>query len=156
MTDQQLEFRALTLRRPWDQAVLYAGKRIENRNWRPWKSVLGKLVALHAGQNYDAHGAKWMLEQGLYRPPKSSASPTGIVGVVRIVTALEHSDDPWFFGKYGWLLQDVRALNTPIPCVGAQRLWNVQGPVLEALKQALLEKPRPRVEVDPRQATFDW
>ena len=153
---QQTEFRALTLWRPWDQAILYGTKRLENRNWKPWKSIVGKLVALHAGQKYDSNGAKWMHEQGLYTPPKSSVSPTGIVGVARIVTALETSDDPWFVGDFGWLLQDVRAFNTPIPCIGAQGLWKVQGPVLEALQQALLEEPRELIEVDPRQKAFDF
>ena len=152
----QREFRALTLWRPWDQAILYGGKRIENRNWRPWKSVMGKLIALHAGRKYDSQGSRWMKENGLYAPPRASASPVGIVGVARVVTALEQSDDPWFMGDYGWLLQDVRALNTPIPCVGAQGLWKVEGPLLEALQQALLEEPREPIEVDPRQAAFDF
>lgn len=32
---------------------------------------------------------------------------------------------PWFVGRYGWLLDDRRALPEPIPCRGMQGLWTV-------------------------------
>ena len=48
--------RALTLWRPWTWAVCHAGKRIENRPWRPWLSVMGQEIALHAGKTYDRAG----------------------------------------------------------------------------------------------------
>lgn len=33
---------------------------------------------------------------------------------------------PWFFGPYGWVLEDVVALPQPVPHRGAQGLWVVQ------------------------------
>lgn len=133
----QRTFRALTLWRPWDQSVLYGGKRIENRNWAPWNVIIGELIALHAGAKYDKDGAMWMIENGLYTPPSSSTSPKGIVGVARVVDFVKESDNPWFFGEYGWRLEDVQALARPIVCTGAQRLWNVKGKALEELLEAL-------------------
>lgn len=31
----------------------------------------------------------------------------------------------WFFGPIGYLLRDVRALRTPVPCRGAQGFWTL-------------------------------
>lgn len=30
----------------------------------------------------------------------------------------------WFFGRCGWVLEDIKAL-TPIPCLGRQKLWTL-------------------------------
>jgi hypothetical protein len=60
-----------------------------------------------------------------------------VVGVAKLVACLhihqpetwgewrylldhEHANGPWC-----WVLQDVRALTTPIPCRGAQQFWPV-------------------------------
>ncbi len=49
--------RALTLWRPWDWAMAFGGKDVENRTWKPWQSVIGQRIALHAGEHYDLGGA---------------------------------------------------------------------------------------------------
>jgi len=41
--------KALTLYPEWLYAILYLNKRVENRPWKPRKSIAGKLIALHAG-----------------------------------------------------------------------------------------------------------
>lgn len=48
--------RALTLWRPWTWAIYHAGPRrklIENRDWEPPRSVMGQIIALHAGKTFD-------------------------------------------------------------------------------------------------------
>lgn len=40
-------------------------------------------------------------------------------------------------GRYAWLLADVRALPTPIPCAGALGLWDVPAPLLAQLEGLL-------------------
>jgi hypothetical protein len=152
----QLAFRALTLWRPWDQAILFGGKDLENRDWAPWDSIIGKLIAIHAGKKFDHEGAEWMLEKGLYWPATPELCPTGIVGVARVTGAVVKSESPWFVGKYGWVLEDVRAFQKPIACPGAQGLWKVEGKPLEQLIAALTGNESEPVEVDPRQAGFDF
>ena len=118
--------KALTLWRPWPHAIFYGGKRIENRTWKPWPSIIGKRIALHAGARYDAEGAALMRISGLYDAPSEHHCPKGvIIGVATITGCVTESDDPWFFGPYGWKLADVIALPEPIPCRGAQGLWDV-------------------------------
>ena len=117
--------KAITLWRPWDQAILYGGKPVENRPWALWKSMLNKLIALHAGKKYDHDGARWMRERGLYVSPPPEESPQGIVGVIIFDKVVVEHSSPWFFGPFGWHISGKFALTEPIPCFGKQGLWNV-------------------------------
>jgi hypothetical protein len=120
--------KALTVWRPWSDAILYGGKRVENRSW-PLPARLAdtdQLIALHAGQYYDKGGAEWMRDMGLYDPPGPEASPQGVVGVFRISgVRREDYDDPWFFGPFGFMLQSVQRLERPIACRGGMKFWNL-------------------------------
>jgi len=119
------ELRVITLWRPWDQAILHGGKDIENRVWPLWEKLIGKTMALHAGKKYDQEGADWMIENGLYIPPSKEESPTGIVGTFKVVDVTQQSDSPWFFGPWGWVVEEAVALPEPIPCPGKQGVWTV-------------------------------
>jgi hypothetical protein len=139
----QRELRALTLIRPWDQAILFGGKRIENRKWKPWEVVMGQFIALHAGLKYDNKAAVEMIKKRMYSPPSPSVSPMGIVGVARITGYIEHSDDPWFSGPFGWTLTDVIPFKSPIKATGKQGLWIVGGETLEKVREAYQASLRP-------------
>ena len=52
-------------------------------------------------------------------------------------------NDPWFFGPFGWALEDVVTLPEPVPHTGAQGLWTVE-PAAEARVLAQLDKVAPR------------
>ena len=45
--------RALTLWRPWSDAIVFGPKRIENRTWVPPASMIGRYLAIHAGVRFD-------------------------------------------------------------------------------------------------------
>jgi len=145
--------RALTLWRPWHFAFLYLAedpKRVENRPWRPWPHAIGKRIALHAGKHYDAEAARLI---GCEDDPRGRLQ--GIVGTAVVKGWIHYTDDfaysntisldeaqraaasRWFFGPYGWLLDDVRVLDEPIPCSGALGLWHVP----HAIELELLESP---------------
>lgn len=131
--------RALTLWRPWDSAILFGGKRIENRPWAPWPRIHGLFICLHAGQKYDRDAAVAMVEAKLYTPPSPSSIYTKagvIVGVARVTGSVTESDDPWFSGPYGWLLDDVTAFKEPVAAKGMQGLWKVEGKLLEQVREA--------------------
>jgi hypothetical protein len=157
---------ALTLLRPWDRAILYGNKRVENRTWPCPPSARGKPIALHAGQTYDEDGAQWMhrkklfdpyAAQVLFNPHAEHRIAIGcIVGVATVAAVAgvrdvlphhltEHQKrilaSRWFMGPYGWLLADVRALREPVPCKGHQRLWTVP-PDVERRVMAQLEVKR--------------
>jgi hypothetical protein len=129
--------KALTLWQPWAHAVARLGKRIENRPWKPWPSVVGRVIAIHAAAKVDPaeeeRAARWIrLTVGVW-VPLSSALPRGaIVATARVTGSVAASADPWFVGPYGWTLDEVVALPAPVPCRGAQGLWTVP-PEVEAL-----------------------
>lgn len=143
---------ALTLWRPWSDAIVSGPKRVENRPW--WrKTALGQTIAFHAGKVYDTEGADYCAASGFVCPPPAR-SPQGIVGTARVVgcvqlvrggLVLEAESRPldfdawfgpqraWLFGPYGWLFEDVRALPEPIACKGAQGLWRVSDDIVAKL-----------------------
>jgi hypothetical protein len=121
---------ALTLHRPWTDAILYGGKRIENRSWKPHRKVLGKIIGLHAARFYDVGGARWMLNNTGFFPPLDEDSPErALVGLARVTGYVTTSDDVWFGGPIGWTMDDICRLNEPIMVLGMQGLWSV-GPLI--------------------------
>lgn len=151
--------KALTLWRPWSDAIVRGPKRVENRTWAPLAGVVGRFIAIHAGSRFDDSGGIDLMAMGSgWTPPlEPDESPMGIVGAARIVGSLntrmrdpmlrlQYADradrdrlaaldrDPWWVGPVGWLLDDVIAIE-PVPCRGAQGLWTVP-PDVEALVRA--------------------
>lgn len=168
--------RALTLWRPWSDAIVHGSKRVENRPLPPPRKLIGTVVAIHAGKRYEA--GEWSMPDG-YAPPSEEQSPKGIVGVARVVGALDlregrgptgrriwkpsatlwtmtdaHrrrlerlDDDPWWAGPVGILLDEV----TPIPpvfCRGHQGWWTV--PETTAARVRLRVRAVQFGELDPR------
>jgi hypothetical protein len=134
--------KALTLWRPWAQAIIYGPKRIENRTWRPPRWIIGKRIAIHAGARYDVEGASWMSGGGLfakslYEPGPPGECRPGLLGTAVVEGVVTRSTDPWFCGPYGWVLTDVVALPEPIPCRGAQGLWDVPYSLAEQLDKVI-------------------
>lgn len=129
--------KALTLWQPWAHAVAHFGKRIENRPWKPWPSIVGQVVAIHAAAKVDPIGEAavegWVRRHtGLLLPPAASLPRGAIVATARVTGVLTESESPWFVGPFGWTLDEVVALPAPVPCRGAQGLWTVP-PEVEAL-----------------------
>lgn len=131
--------KALSIRQPWAAAILYCGKRIENRSWPPhapglryrgpvllhasasnikyramddWDSIIGIMC----GKIDGAAGMLEVAEQNMRRG--------GIVGRANIVDCVRRSDSPWFFGTYGFVLDNVEALPFR-PCKGALGFFDV-------------------------------
>lgn len=163
---------ALSLWRPWPFAFFHAGKRVENRSWRPPKKVLGEWVAMHAAQKYDRDAGR-LMALGQFGPdarrcPNDETTmghhPTGIVGAMFISgyydietrAGLDYQagifratdDSRWAFGPYCWMVSRVVELAEPIPCKGAQGLWPV--PVaIESMLRARIEAALAGIERRP-------
>ena len=48
--------RALSIRQPWADLILYAGKNIEKRTWRFPDKHKGERILIHAGKQPDQSG----------------------------------------------------------------------------------------------------
>lgn len=154
--------RILTVRQPWAWAIIHGGKNIENRS----RNIAGTYrgpVAIHAGLAFDNHAADTSpFTQAWHEvwPTKSPSTcsprivPQGaIIGVVDLVDV--HLSDclrfteggpmglhlyctPWGVATHHHLvLNNPRALATPIPVKGKLGLWRPD-PALAAQIEAAL------------------
>ena len=104
---------ALSIRQPWANLILTAGKDIENRDW-PTK-YRGRIL-IHAAKGctrMDFNDAIRFAETCGSRPINLSFETIyrgGIIGSVEIVDCVTHSTSPWFMGKYGFVLSDPQPL----------------------------------------------
>lgn len=118
---------ALSIRQPWAWAIVHAGKDVENRDWR---TKYRGLVCIHAakvmsrdwiahrmitdalGPGNDAVRRSWRRIQLTPHPnlgnPPLPIFQGGIIGVAEIVDCVEASTSPWFMGRYGFVLENVR------------------------------------------------
>lgn len=121
--------RALTLWQPWASCIAYYGKRIENRVWKAPTWMIGNELAIHAGMYMDKAFHAELMQGGSPAGAMSYATavfPRGFIIATAILKAcVTESEDQWFTGPYGWVLEDVRPLAIPIPIRGHQKLWHV-------------------------------
>lgn len=122
---------ALSIRQPWAWAIINAGKDIENRDW-PTRfrgpvcihAAKGMTKGEYAAANYHIQRAVGAVDQSwLDRWHGVTAAPHrldygGIIGVAEIVDCVEASESPWFFGRFGFVLRNARAVPF-IPVKGA-------------------------------------
>jgi hypothetical protein len=110
---------------------------------------MGKHFGIHAGKKWDPDSAASIEEHIGIRVPLESEHVAGaIVGVVRLVALISGRDGEfellagtmpadfdsrWFVGDFGWVFDDVVPIE-PVPCRGAQGLWQVPPPVLEIVR----------------------
>lgn len=145
--------KAITLRHPWPWAIAVLGKRIENRTWKPSSLGQGDMIAIHGGAMPDNRGlysVGRIARELIARPGNREIIERvygdrcelrdsiiqGIVGVATIDRFVTESDDPWFQGPIGWVFSDFTAFREPIPCKGAQGLWDVPDNVVNAMRSA--------------------
>lgn len=129
--------RALSIRQPWVWAILYMGKRIENR---PRRFHYRGPICLHASigctnnerRNFfefiNAEFPMTGIDEGARQIRIGNAideatARGGIVGVADLVDCIDDSDSPWFFGPYGLTLENVRPVEF-IPVKGALGLFD--------------------------------
>lgn len=120
--------KALTIRQPWAWAIVFAGKRVENRTWA---TAYRGPIAIHAGMSRASLGGRF-LPDGTRIPPATGLVFGALIGMAELVSCmdlgealLERPDDPFVEGPCCWLLENVRPLLRPVFCPGERGLFNV-------------------------------
>jgi len=151
-------YRALTIKQPWLDAILYGTKRTENRTWSrkvDHGTSLG-WIWLHASAAWDKEGERWMGAQQLHTPtlgaPRSAL--LGLAFVHTISNNVDKKRDPWAFGPWCWGLSAVVPLLDPVPCKGALGLWTVPAPTLALALGELLALPLDLAQLDEQ--IYKW
>jgi hypothetical protein len=113
---------AISVRQPWAWAIVHAGKDIENRSWA---TKFRGPVCIHAAKGMgqqEYRDAAHFITSTLGSAPDRAwldqwhgvcAAPYrlergGIIGIAEIVDCVEVSDSPWFFGRFGFVLNAAR------------------------------------------------
>ena len=125
--------KCLTLFPHWAWAVIYGGKRIENRTWNT--KHRGRLW-IHSASRLRCPSHEDMLL--LPSMPDAAALTTraiiGYVSLVDVVTLREASGDVFATGPFCWVLQGAVAID-PLPCAGQMGLWTVPLRVVRAARR---------------------
>ena len=107
---------ALSIRQPWADLILLHRKDIENRTWRLPSSMIGQRICVHAGKKYD-EDAYWPAT--LPDVPPDPDRLGAILGEITIVDCVTTHPSLWFYGPYGFVLEDPEPYRVPIPCRGS-------------------------------------
>lgn len=137
--------KALTLWQPWAAAIAHGTKRVENRGWRPPASIIGQRIAIHASARAITKQEYMQIrEDALFRDlliridVRSHIVCTALVdGYVtdRQEATIRLWNPEWYMSDaIGWVLSDVRTFD-PVPCKGAQGLWDVPADVFRQLQE---------------------
>lgn len=131
---------ALTLWQPWAFAVAELGKDVENRDrWSPPRRMVGRALAIHAGLTYDAAGAHSLREAFGYEVARHSCAFGAVVAVAVLAGCVRDSPSKWARPRhFHWLLQGTVSLAHPVPCRGAQGLWQLPTGVFQQVRAQVL------------------
>ena len=105
--------KALSIRQPWAWLIIHGYKDVENRSW---STDYRGPVLVHAGKTLDPRFDEIredILAEGGDLPDRRSIERGGIVGRVKIVDCVDaprDEEDFWFWGPYGFVLEDARPL----------------------------------------------
>ncbi|MEP3114129.1 ASCH domain-containing protein [Nisaea sp.] len=128
--------KALSIQQPWAEAIVRGYKPVENRTW--FTGYRGPLL-IHAGQKWDKDGETFILdhlgrtEETTLLLKSAGERRGGIVGRAMLTDCVIRHDSPWFFGKYGFVIEYPEAFADIIKCRGHLSLFNVTSDIRAAL-----------------------
>lgn len=150
MKTTQKTLKALSLWQPWASLILHGHKQFETRSW--FTDYRGELI-VHAAKQWKENQVGVLsslsfkykfIEEDLSKPPHMITLLGKAVAVCDLVdcipithdfrarqTQLELDCGNWALGRWAWRLDNVRAIDPPIPIKGHQRLWNINPSILE-------------------------
>ena len=134
--------KVLSVQQPWAWAIMN-GKPVENRTW-PTRFT-GSFL-LHAGKKFDHSGFAWLLNHRSLLtaeiPHRDEFQLGGIVGISRIVDCVNYHPSPFFFGPWGFVLEDSHAVDF-IPYRGQLGFFNVPNEISALAELAKSQKDLP-------------
>lgn len=165
---------AVTLYPEWAFAFAHFGKNCDNRTW--WEEqIRGEWIAIHGGCSVGGvpHGklppsprhlqaieevrqmaeraAGLVLDASELNYSRVLAEGRGVVAVGKVRGPIEGEPRGWYIGSpsIGWLFDRVVRLPVPVPCRGAQGLWELPADVLAAVRAQIapaLREDRSRLQ----------
>lgn len=136
--------KALSIKQPWAWLICAGYKNIENRTFDAPKC--GRIY-VHAGKKVDDEGAIWLWEnkerlgiQGCMPEWTNICNiwnQGAIIGEVDIEYITIHSESPWFFGPFGYVLANPVLYDKSIPYKGKLGFFELSTGVLRDYRKEL-------------------
>lgn len=103
------ETKILSIRQPWAWLIVNGYKDMENRSRN---SRHRGTFLVHTGLTFDIPGYDFVCKRWphLPLPHRKTFRLGGVVGRVNLVDVVTESDSDWFFGEYGYVLDDAQTL----------------------------------------------
>lgn len=123
--------KCLMLKQPWAHLVATGKKTMETRTWRT--NYRGQL-AIGASQAHDVDGDVYLRSRSIQFPPAIQMVRGAIVATATLRDVVAYTPElvpqglcPHTAGevRYGWLLEDVKMLERPVPVKGRLGLFDL-------------------------------
>lgn len=99
----------LSIKQPWAWLICKGHKAIENRSWK--MNYRGKvLVHTSKDSRYLFEDIRWVREEFGITVPLEEMEFGRVIGSVVLKDIVSESDDPWFDGPFGFVLEEPRSL----------------------------------------------
>jgi hypothetical protein len=119
--------KAISIQQPWAWLICAGFKDIENRTWET--NYRGPIL-IHAGKKIDKEGLAWVKENMPDIELPTEFRTGGIVGSAEIVDCVSEYDSPWFFGPFGFVLEN--RISTKFRTYKGQlRIFNINQQILD-------------------------
>lgn len=115
--------KAISIRQPWADAIIWHGKDIENRDW---PTRYRGPVLIHAAKAWgrpERDDLDTVERMAGVKLETDRPLLGGVIGQAEIVDCVTYSDSKWFFGRYGFVLRNAKSLPFR-PCRGALGFFN--------------------------------
>jgi hypothetical protein len=130
-------FPAITVYQPWASLIAYSFKEFETRHWQPPQTLIGQLIAIHAGKKWTDQEKDWhKVYKQMFPEVREMPVPLGcIVAMCRLTEVVpsemlvarinprEKATGNFDPGRYGWRLEVVKRADPPIAAQGKQGIW---------------------------------
>jgi hypothetical protein len=113
--------KALSIRQPWAHLIVKGIKRVENRDWSTLHR--GPLL-IHAAQQLWQKDSIEQIERRYRVRIPAELFVGAIIGRVDLVDVVTRSDDPFFYGPFGFVLANACELQ-PVSMPGRQKIFDV-------------------------------
>lgn len=127
--------KALSIRQPWAWLIAAGYKDIENRSWNT--KYRGKFL-IHASltlEQFPEIGLQYMdLMVGYAIYCKNNSAIGVIIGEAEIVDVVTDSNSEWFqniAGNRGFVIQNAKLWDKPVPCKGKLNFFEVPDEVIK-------------------------
>jgi hypothetical protein len=145
--------KAITLTQPWATLMAIGEKSLETRSWRIPSRYVGQRVAIHAAKSMPSDAMDLCFDEPFRQVlvaagyPTLRSLPRGAIVATAVLAAQLRTEDVtfgqttalWRFacgrheqafgnyapGRFAWVTWSLMPLETPLPCPGRQRFWEV-------------------------------